>query len=65
MKQQERQQIELRLFESDAGYGLLDTIAQANVNLDEIPGEEIDSLVVQFSITVPPRRWQLPSRQSA
>jgi hypothetical protein len=65
MKQEERRQLELRLFESNAGYGLLDTIAQANVNLDEIPGEEIDSLVVQFSITVPPRRWQLPSRQSA
>jgi hypothetical protein len=65
MKQEERRQIERRLFESNAGYELVDVIAQANVNLDEIAAEDFDSMVVQFSLKGPATRWQLSSRRTA
>ena len=65
MKPEERRQIELRLFESNAGYELLNVIAQANVNLDEIAAEDFDSMVVQFSLKVPATRWQHSSRHRA
>jgi hypothetical protein len=63
MKQEERRQIERRLFESNAGYELVDVIAQANLSLDEIAVEDFDSMVVQFSLKVPQRRSQFPSRE--
>lgn len=65
MKQDERRQMELRLLETNAGYEVLDVITQANVNLEEIPAEDFDSMVLQFSLKLPSTWRYHSSRQSA